>query len=146
MQRLGRHLGTAVVLSELSHVFCCVLPTVVTVLGAFANIGLMGAAPGFLLEIHEVIHHYEMLIIAFSGMMIALGWAAHRLSRTVNCEDDGCCHPPCTPKKDRNFMILSVASVLFVFNLVIYLGVHQNIFDLAIFDVMDAHEGHHHTE
>ena len=146
MSFLKRHLGLAVLASELSHVFCCVLPTLVTVLGALANLGLATAAPGFILEIHEFLHAYEMPIIVFSGVMVVMGWAIHISSRRVDCHDTGCVHPPCTPKKDNNGRILVIATVLFAINLVVFFGIHRNVLGLEIFEKQDTHAEHEHHE
>lgn len=103
-KRLYKHVGWAVLVSELSHVFCCVIPTLVTVLSAFANIGLVVVAPdGILMRIHEALHEYEIPVIVFSGVMVVVGWVAHLASRTVDCHDTGCGHPPCTPPKELEF-------------------------------------------
>lgn len=134
MSNLHRHLSIAVLLSEFSHVFCCILPTVFTVLSFAANLGMITVLPGFLLDLHENIHHYEIHIIAFSGAMLLLGWGTHMASRRVDCHDDGCCHPPCTPQKSANKRILVIASILFLLNVGIYLFVHKNVFGLAAFE------------
>ncbi len=144
MSNLNRNLSIAVLLSEFSHVFCCILPTVFTVLSFAANLGLIATVPGVLLDLHEHIHEYEVLIIAVSGLMLVLGWAAHLYSRKVDCHDTGCGHPPCTPQKNTNARILIVASALFVVNLSIYLFVHKNVLDLAVFS--EGVEAVHHHE
>lgn len=140
-KNLARHFGWAVLLSEFSHVFCCVLPTVVTLLSLLANAGLMGAAPAFLDELHDALHAYEIPIIAFSGLMVALGWAFHFASRRVDCHDTGCVHPPCDSRKSGNSRILIIATVLFALNIGIYFGVHQNIFG---FERLEQTDEHHH--
>jgi len=136
---IRKNFGWAVLLSELSHVFCCVLPTLVTVMGVLANAGLMSAAPGFLTELHETIHHYEIPLIIFSGVMVVLGWGIHLASSDVDCHNTGCEHPPCTPKKRNNSRILVIATILFAVNLFIYGGIHQNIFHLEIFETSGTH-------
>lgn len=144
MSRFHRHLSIAVLLSEFSHVFCCVLPTLFTVLSFAANLGLIAVMPGFLLEIHNRIHEYELVIIAVSGLMLVVGWAAHFISNKVDCHDDGCCHPPCAPQKGMNVKILTIASLLFVINFSIYAFIHKNIFHLAAFERGPEHV--HETE
>lgn len=138
---MRRHLGLAVLMSELGHVFCCVLPTLFTVLSFAANIGLIGMAPSWMLEIHEKIHHYEMEIILFSGIVLVLGWIALYLTRKVDCHDTGCGHPPCDTSKSRNCKIMIVATILFTTNLLIYAVIHKNIFHLDVFSF--AHTAHH---
>lgn len=133
MSNLHRHLSLAVLLSEFSHVFCCIIPTVFTVLSFAANLGMITTMPGILLDIHEHIHEYEVPIIVVSGVMLLIGWLAHLHSRKVDCHDDGCCHPPCTPQKNMNAKILIVATVLFMMNISIYLFVHKNILHLEMF-------------
>ncbi len=144
MSRFHRHLSIAVLLSEFSHIFCCVLPTLFTVLSFAVNLGLITVMPGFLLEIHESIHHYEVGIIIGSGLMLALGWFAHLSSRKVDCHDDGCCHPPCTPQKGMNAKILIAASLLFVMNLGIYAFVHKNVLHLEAFETPAVQASHDH--
>ncbi len=97
-----------------------------------ANLGLISIMPGFILEIHERIHGYELPIIVGSGLMLALGWAAHIGSRSVDCHDDGCYHPPCTPQKNTNARILQIATLLFILNMGIFLFVHKNILGLKV--------------
>lgn len=133
MALFSRHIGWAVVVSELSHVFCCVLPTLITVLGALANIGLVSVAPHFILDIHDTLHAYESSIILFSAAMVCLGWGVHLSSMKVDCHDTGCTHPPCDPVKKKNARVLVIATVLFAFNLVIYFGIHRNVFGLEMF-------------
>jgi len=140
---LHKHFGWAVLASELSHVFCCVLPTLVTVLGVLSNIGLIGAAPMMIERLHDTIHEYEVPIIIFSGVMVVLGWIVHGASREVDCHDTGCTHPPCGTKKKSNARILWVATLLFAVNLVIYFGIHRNVARLEIFETHHEHEHDH---
>ncbi len=133
MSRFHRHLSIAVLISEFSHVFCCVLPTIVTLMSFAVHLGLLAVMPGFMVDLHEQIHGHETLIIAFSGLILVLGWGVHLGSNKVDCHHHGCDHPPCEPKKSTNVRILQLASVLFVVNVCIYLFVHQNILDLAVF-------------
>lgn len=134
MQGFHKHFGWAVLVSELSHVFCCVIPTVVTVLSAFANLGLFVISPdGMLMNIHNAMHAYEIPVIVFSGAMVVLGWATNSLSKGVDCHDTGCGHPPCTPQKSKNSKVLMVATILFALNILIYFGVHRNVLHLNMF-------------
>ncbi len=141
MEILRRHFGLAVLLSELGHVFCCVLPTIFTILSFAANIGLIGMAPSWLMEIHEKIHHYEVYIIFFSGIVLVLGWIALYLSRKVDCHDTGCGHPPCDGGKRENGRIMVIATILFLINFSIYAFVHKNILHLDVFSfAQETHE------
>lgn len=131
MEKLRRHFGFAVLVSELGHVFCCVLPTVFTALSFAANIGLITMAPSWVMELHEEIHHYEIQIILFSAAILVLGWAAYIIGNRVDCHATGCEHPPCDRHKIKNRKILAIATLLFLFNLFIYTFIHQNILGLS---------------
>jgi hypothetical protein len=125
MQKMQKALFWTIVLSESTHVFCCVLPTLVSVLSLIAGIGALSFLPTFILQIHETLHAYEIPTMVFSGTMLALGWALHFYSEKLDCATDACCaHEPCAPKKSRTFKIMMFATVLFAFNLVIYFVFH----------------------
>lgn len=113
-----------VVLSELGHLFCCVLPVLFSLIGIIAGFGVI---PSWIISTHDAMHHYELAIIVFSGVMLTLGWAAYWYSQRIDCHDTGCHHPPCDKKKDWNKLVLQIAVVLFVFNLLIYAGVHRGL-------------------
>lgn len=144
MQGFHKHLGWAVLASELSHVFCCVIPTLVTILSAFANVGLFIISPdGVLMHIHNAMHTYEIPVIVFSGAMVVLGWVAHFLTKDVDCHSTGCCHEPCTPQKSKNSKVLLIATLLFAVNIAIYFGVHRNVMRL---DMFRPHPLEHHID
>lgn len=146
MQGLHKHFGWAVLVSELSHVFCCVIPTVVTILSAFANVGLFVISPdGMLMNIHNAMHVYEVPVIVFSGAMVGLGWVAHFLSKDVDCHDMGCCDTSCAPQKSQNSKVLMIATLLFALNIVIYFGVHRNVLHLDVFRPQPFDRAVHHT-
>lgn len=122
--------------------FCCVLPTLVTVLGALSNIGLVTIAPHFILDLHDALHEYEVPIILFSAVMVALGWGIHFGAANVDCHDTGCVHPPCGPQKNKNTRILVIATILFAANLVVYFGIHRNVLGLDMFRPKAAYSMH----
>lgn len=146
MQNISKNFGWAVLASELSHVVCCVLPTLFTVLSFAANIGMISSAPMWLMDVHHAIHDYEIPIILFSGAMVCFGWAVHRMSLRVDCHDTGCHHPPCDPVKTRNGKILIVATILFILNVGIYTTIHKNIFNLSFLPTDIQHDHGAHTE
>lgn len=131
MEKLRRHFGLAVLVSELGHVFCCVLPTIFTALSFAANIGLIAVAPSWMMELHEEIHHYEVPIIVFSAIILFMGWGAYILGNKLDCQHGGCGHAPCDPHKARNRLILSIATGLFILNLAVYGVIHKNIFNFS---------------
>jgi hypothetical protein len=144
-KNINQNFAWAVLASELSHVFCCVLPTLFTVISFAANIGMISAAPIWLMDMHESIHHYEIPIILFSGAMVCFGWAVHRMSLRVDCHDTGCAHPPCSPTKSRNTKILMIATILFLANVTIYATIHKNIFGLSFLPTNIQHDHSDHT-
>lgn len=86
---------------------------------------MAASMPGFLVTIHDYMHQWELPVIAVSGLILVLGWAITLYSDRVDCHHTGCEHGACAPKKDRAHMVLIIASVLFLFNLSIYLFVHR---------------------
>ncbi len=114
----------AVVLSELSHVFCCVLPSVFSILTILVGMGLIGAMPVWMEGLHELMHGWELPLIIMSGSVLVLGWALHFISKSMDCHDTGCEHEPCEPKKKNTALVLKVATLLFVVNIAIYLSIH----------------------
>ena len=128
----------AVILSESSHVFCCVLPVLFSVFSLMAGAGMVSLMPGFLVDLHDMLHAYEVPMIMMSGLILAFGWGLHLYSKTINCSETGagCCDAPCAPKKDKVKWLLVAATLLFTVNVTVYTFVHVPQ-DRA------AHEGHY---
>ena len=126
MQRVQKALGWAILASETSHVFCCVLPTLAGVLSLLSGIGVIGVLPAGIIEFHDIMHSWEVPMIIASGVILALGWGLYTISKRMDCHDTGCHHGACAPKKDRTAVILKAASVLFVVNTIIYLTFHYH--------------------
>ncbi|MBI1301954.1 MAG: hypothetical protein GC137_09920 [Alphaproteobacteria bacterium] len=124
LKRLQNTFSWVVVFSEVSHVFCCVLPTVFSLLTFLVGLGLIGVVPVWMDSMHHIMHDWEFTLIASSGFVLVLGWGLQFLSRRVDCHDTGCGHGPCTPKKHRAGRILTFATILFVINVAIYFGVN----------------------
>ncbi len=116
----------AIVLTEMSHVFCCVLPTLFSLVSLLAGVGIIVTLPGWLGSLHNIMHGYELAMIIFSACVIMLGWAFHFYSYKEDCHDHGCGHKPCGPTKRRANKILIAATMLFVVNIVIYFGAHRH--------------------
>ncbi len=127
MQKIQRTLNIAIILSETSHVFCCVLPTLVSLASLLAGIGVIGSLPVGMLVVHDFLHAWELPIIIGSGIVIALGWALQNYSRQVDCHDTGCGHGPCGPKKKKSSTLLKVATLLFVVNVLVYSVFHRGM-------------------
>lgn len=149
MQRLQKSILGAVVLSEMMHIFCCVLPILFSVFSLIAGLGVIGAMPQIFTDMHEMIHGYEKPMIITSGIILVLGWILYSISRRLDCHDTGCAHGSCEPKKDKAHTILKVATVLFVINVSIYMTLHRS-YDKEHMAHRDApaihgeHQGHDH--
>jgi hypothetical protein len=125
-QKLQKSLLFAVVLSETSHLFCCILPTIVSLMGLLAGLGMVVALPAGVLELHDFLHKWEIPMIAGSGVILALGWLAVCYSDKMDCHSTGCHHGACAPRKSRAHLVLRIATVLFVFNVLVYAVVHRS--------------------
>lgn len=123
--KLHKSVFWAVLLSEGSHIFCCILPTLFSVFSLLAGLGVVATMPTFMVSIHDTLHHWELPMIAISGLLLALGWGLTIYSDKIDCHDTGCCHGACAPQKSRGHLVLKIATVLFIFNIVIYLGLHR---------------------
>lgn len=147
MQKVHKGLSIAIILAETSHVFCCVLPTVVSVVSLLSGLGLVGALPAGILQFHEFMHAWEFPVITVSGIIILLGWAAYAYSVKLDCHDTGCGHGPCEPKKKKSGRLLIVASVLFFVNVAIYVAFHRGMdthFNVVGDTVVEAENNHEH--
>lgn len=135
-----------VVLSEVSHVFCCVLPTIFSLLTVLVGMGVLGATPLWMEGAHDVMHAWEVPIIVTSGVIVAIGWALHLISKRMDCHDTGCGHGPCDTKKNKTLTVLRIATVLFLVNTAIYVAVHlpQDNAKVAAVSHDDHHEHDHH--
>ncbi len=124
--KLHKSLMWAVIASETSHVFCCVLPTMFSLFSLLAGLGMVAALPPFMVRFHEFIHHWEVPMIVISAIILALGWAITLYSEKMDCHSTGCAHGACAPRKSKAHMVLKVATILFVFNVFIYVTVHRS--------------------
>jgi hypothetical protein len=148
MKKINKGLFWTVVASESIHVFCCVLPTIFSVMSLMAGLGMIATMPGLIDEAHHMIHEYEIPMMIVSGFILFLGWIIYGYSRFLSCSDEGstCCHEPCAPKKDRTKIFMIVATILFIVNVSIYFIFHAPMDEHAVhFDetsVIINHNGH----
>ncbi len=124
--KLQKPLLWAVVLSESSHVFCCVFPTIFSLVGLLAGLGMVVTLPASMISLHDFLHDWELPMILGSGAILGLGWLATWYSDKINCHSTGCCHGACAPRKSKAHLILKIATILFVFNVCIYAFVHRS--------------------
>lgn len=129
MQSLQKVITSSILLSEISHVFCCGLPTLFSLLSLLSVLGVATVMPAAFVEFHELMHVYEVPMIVFSAVMITLGWALHMVSRAIDCRSHGCGHPPCAPEKTSSTRLLVIATTLFAINILAYAVIHQGVWD-----------------
>lgn len=127
MQKLQKTIYAAIIASEASHVFCCVLPTVFSALSVLAGLGMISAMPGWMESVHELLHGWEVPMIIVSAAVLALGWMLHWYSKKMDCDDLGDGHAHCESKKDRASLILKIATLLFLVNVTVYGALHRGI-------------------
>lgn len=132
----------AIIATETSHIFCCVLPTLFSVMSLLAGIGIVATMPGWLETFHDAMHDWEMPMIALSASVVAVGWGLHCYSLKNDCHDHGCEHEPCGPRKRTASKILIGATILLAFNVTIYFGFHRPMETNHHHD--HAHHDHHH--
>lgn len=124
MEKIRRNIIWLVVASELSHLFCCVLPTLAAVLSLAVGVGLL---PTAFTRLHDVIHGYEIPIIIFSAVMLGLGWWAYGLAKRTDCHSLGHDEHACHRTTDRSRVFLLIGTALFVMNLCIFLTLHMSL-------------------
>jgi hypothetical protein len=139
-----RSIAWSIILAESTHVFCCVLPTVVTVMAVLASFGAMTQMPVFILDLHAALHGYEVPVIIFSGAMLVAGWTLHTISRRIECQKPHCepHETVCSGTKDNTRLVLTIASVLFVINVAVYVTLHRGSAELleAQYTTGSAHD------
>lgn len=127
MEKVNKRIFWTVIASESIHIFCCVLPTIFSVMSLMAGFGMIATMPGFIENAHHFIHDYEIPMIIISGIILAIGWGVYTYSRRMNCSTQGstCCHEPCAPKKYRTRLFMILATCLFLVNVSVYFVFHK---------------------
>lgn len=143
MQKLQKTIYGAIIATEASHIFCCVLPTVFSALSVLAGLGMISAMPGWMVSIHELLHGWEVPMIIASAVVLGLGWLMYWYSKKMDCDDLGDGHEHCETKKDRASLILKIATLLFLVNVAIYGVLHRGM-DIQPADVVEHIEGEIH--
>ena len=133
----------AILATEFSHIFCCVLPTLFSVVSLMAGFGLVASIPTWLVGFHSAMHGWEIPMLTFSMIVVLLGWTFHFYSYKEDCHDHGCHHAPCGPRKRRANKILVVATVLLFVNAAVYFGLHRGM-DVGPHEMHNAESGEHH--
>ena len=124
MEKLRSAIVWTIMLSETTHVFCCVLPTLFSMFSLLAGVGIISIMPAGLMAFHEFMHPYEIPMIGFSAAILGIGWALYYASQRIDCHDTGCAHGACAPKKNKALTVLKIATGMFLFNTIIYVIFH----------------------
>lgn len=135
--------NTLVILTEISHVFCCVLPTVISLISLASVAGITILMPGFFGDLHDALHHYEIPMMLFSGIMLLVAWGISLYSLYIDCHDTGCEHGPCEPKKKHSLTVMFIATALFLINVTIYFSVHMGDDKTLLNEPQSAIHNHH---
>lgn len=127
MAKLQKPLNAIVVLSELSHIFCCGLPAFFSFLSLLSGLGVTVLMPSTFENFHHFMHDWEIPMLMISGLILVLGWVLHKIARNMDCVSEGCAHPPCGPIKKKSNKILVFATILYLGNLVFFILFHSGI-------------------
>lgn len=125
MKRLHSFINWACVASEISHVFCCGLPMLFSIISLISGVGLITTMPVPLSFLHERLHPYEVPMIVTSAVILLIGWGLHYVAYRIDCHSTGCVHDACEPKKKRSTKVLMIATGLFILNVSGYLLLHR---------------------
>lgn len=101
-----------IIASILPHLFCCVLPIVLSVVGLFA--------PEFAHSGNFIPEWVEPWLFVFSALMLGLSWILVMRDCKCRCEH---CHGNDNHKNQK--IILGVVSVLFVISIVLHIISHH---------------------
>jgi len=125
MRKLQKIINVTALATETSHIFCCVLPTVFSLLSLLVGLGVIGAVPSGIAHFHDLIHDWEIPIIITSGVVILFGWAVNAYAKKMDCKSLGAGHEVCEPRKKKTEKILKIATVLFLINISVYFLIHK---------------------
>lgn len=131
MEKYRKTVLAALLVSETSHIFCCVLPTVFSIVSVLSGIGIISTLPTGWVHVHEILHHWEVPMITISGIILVLGWGLHYYTEHMGPHEQHkhCCDGHCGPKeqkKNKIHTVLKIATVLFVINVAVYVLFHRN--------------------
>ena len=99
-----------IIASILPHLFCCVLPIVLSLVGLFApEIAHTEFIPEWL----------EPWLFVFSALMLGLSWA-------LTIQDCPCAECGCEKSHKKQKIILGVITILFIVSVLLHLVSHGN--------------------
>lgn len=108
----NKTINISLIASLLPHLFCCVLPIALSVIGLIAP-----EAAHF----HIIPHYLEPWLFVFSAAMLALSW--YLVYRDCHCECDSCG----APRGHRTQKIILICiTVIFVLSLILHFVGHHH--------------------
>ena len=123
--------------SAFSHLFCCFLPGVLSILTLIASSG----AAAVTLEDFGIPEAWHDDIIKFSATVLIISGIMNFISWRIDCREDGnCTHEPCETKKNTYLKLYLFSVVFFFINVSIHYGFHVD-HDHSL----HGHEAHAHT-
>lgn len=111
MKKKNRAIGLGIIAGILPHLFCCVLPVVLGIVGM--------VAPDF--ADHKIIpEQAEIWLFIFSGIMLTLSWVIYFHNHDCDCEHCGETHHHRTQR-----IILIVITILTIAGIVAHIINHH---------------------
>ena len=105
--------NAAVIASGFSHIFCCVLPTVLSIASISSVFGL-STVDIFNFEWFEAI---ELQVLIVSGIILFISGMAQLISWRIKCNTDVCHHGSCDQRKNWAMRLFIFATTLYLFSL-----------------------------
>lgn len=149
MQNMRRTFYWTILASELSHIFCCVLPVLLSLISIFSLYGAMNAVPGFIWSAHDFMHHWEPVILVVSALLLLSGWGLWAQQKQVSHPTHSCQTSNCDEAKSLRKMrlMLLVTSGLFAVNFSVYALIHAEHAPFSQENHMsDAAHNHDHSQ
>lgn len=99
-----------IIASLLPHLFCCVLPIVLSIISLFGP---------EVAHAHFIPEWIEPWLFVFSGLMLGLSWVL--VMRDCRCECNHC-HGE---KHRRQKIIMAVITVIFIISIILHMAAHH---------------------
>lgn len=108
----NRAVKFGIIAGILPHLFCCILPIV---------LGIIGMIAPDMISSHEIIpESAEIWVFVFSGLMLALSWIVHLGHRDCECD-----HCNSTRHHRRQRIILICITIITIVGIVMHLITHH---------------------
>lgn len=103
-----------------SHLVCCGVPAIVTLLSLISSTAFAGSA--LLDQMTDWAEGLHFAAFVFSTIMVVIAVGSFLLARKRDCVTEGACHhEPCAPKKTASWKLLAISLLLYSVNLGVFL-------------------------